>query len=329
MPARTYATTYIHPWHEEWCARTTSFDVRRGRFGALRGLIRSPGPALLHGASGFQRGYVDLVAAAALARRGGPVLLAEATWEPGSRAFDRLLRRSCPIGFDAAPRSGRRSTRALIALLDAPALHFGVLSREELESFPRVWGVEASRVHFTGFCATAADLTPRPDGVGVLASGNSLRDYRALVTAAPSLVGPVTIATTLPLPAPPTAAANLRTGWFSPDEHEARAQAAAVIVVALMAGTDRSAGQQTYLNAMARGQAVVVTDAPGVRDYVVDGETGVIVPNDSEALTDAVNRLLQDRPYARRLGAAAREAVMDGFTVRHYFDRLLALADSL
>ena len=317
----------MHPWHTEWCARTVQVDVRRGRAAALRRLITSPRPAILHGATGFRRGYVDLVAAGILARRGHAVLVAEATWEPGSRAVDRLRRTSAAVGYDAAPQSGRRLAKRAIRQLDRPNVHYAVLSSTELETFPRLWDVDPSRVHFTPFCATANQLDYRPGGRGVLASGNSLRDYRALTAAAGRINATVTVATSLPLPE--ARVGNLQTGFLAPDAHERLASESAVVVVPLLAGTDRSAGQQTYLNAMGRGKPVVVTDAPGVADYIRDGDTGVVVPNDPDALTEAINGLLADPERAGRLGRAARAEVEARFTVRAYVDRLLEVADAV
>jgi glycosyltransferase involved in cell wall biosynthesis len=322
-----YTTTYVFPWHTQFCARAESFDVRRGRAAALARLTRSQRPAILHGASGLQRGYVDLLAAAVLARRRRPVLLAEATWELGSRALDRLLRVPPPIGVDAAPRHGRWVGLGAVRMIDGPNVHYAVLSRHELETFPRVWGVDPGRVHFTPFCATARELPELPSGEGVLASGNSLRDYRALVKAAPQIEARLTLATRLRLPE--TGAGNIEHRFMSPKEHEARVRGSAVVVVPLLAGTDRSAGQQTYLNAMGLGKPVVVTDAPGVRDYVTDGETGLVVPNEPRALADAVNRLLTDRSLAQRLGAAARADVLARFDLGTYVDGLLELADRI
>lgn len=59
--------------------------------------------------------------------------------------------------------------------------------------------------------------------------------------------------------------------------------------------------------AMAAGCACIATDVVGVREVIVDGETGLLVPeNDAPALADALQRLLQDGALAARLGAAAR-----------------------
>jgi glycosyltransferase involved in cell wall biosynthesis len=64
--------------------------------------------------------------------------------------------------------------------------------------------------------------------------------------------------------------------------------------------------------AMAHGKPVVASAVGGLRDLVVDGETGLLVPpGDVKALRDALRRLLDDRELRRRLGAAARERAVE------------------
>jgi glycosyltransferase involved in cell wall biosynthesis len=69
------------------------------------------------------------------------------------------------------------------------------------------------------------------------------------------------------------------------------------------------------LEAMAHGRPVVATDVGGLRDLVVDGETGVVVPpRDPAALRRALERLLSDAALRRRLGAAGRERARERFS---------------
>jgi glycosyltransferase involved in cell wall biosynthesis len=83
--------------------------------------------------------------------------------------------------------------------------------------------------------------------------------------------------------------------------------------------------------AMAHGKPVVASAVGGLKDLVVDGETGVLVPpRDVAALREALERLLADRELRRRLGAAGRERVREQFswerfsaeTIRAYEDAL-------
>ena len=79
------------------------------------------------------------------------------------------------------------------------------------------------------------------------------------------------------------------------------------------------------LEAMACETPVVCTRIGGMPELVVDGETGLIVPPaDSRALGEAVESVLDDPARARRLGARAREHVVERFTWRAVAERCLA-----
>jgi glycosyltransferase involved in cell wall biosynthesis len=69
------------------------------------------------------------------------------------------------------------------------------------------------------------------------------------------------------------------------------------------------------LEAMAHGRPVVATRVGGLRDLVVDGETGLVIPpRDVGALRAALERLLADRELRHRLGAAGRERARRHFS---------------
>lgn len=68
------------------------------------------------------------------------------------------------------------------------------------------------------------------------------------------------------------------------------------------------------LEAAACGTATVASDAPGLRDSVVDGVTGLLVPHgDVAALTGALGRVLGDAELRDRLGRQAR-SFAEGFS---------------
>ena len=70
------------------------------------------------------------------------------------------------------------------------------------------------------------------------------------------------------------------------------------------------------LEAMACGLPVVAASAPGVADIFADGDSsgGIVVPiGDPTALCRAVGKLLDDRPFARRVGESARKRVESAF----------------
>ena len=61
------------------------------------------------------------------------------------------------------------------------------------------------------------------------------------------------------------------------------------------------------MEAAAYGVPVIAYDVAGLRDAVVDGVTGVLVPPSSQALAAAACQVISDPPLWRRLSASARE----------------------
>jgi glycosyltransferase involved in cell wall biosynthesis len=82
---------------------------------------------------------------------------------------------------------------------------------------------------------------------------------------------------------------------------------------------------------MAHARPVVATAVGGLRDLVVDGETGFLVPTrDPAALRVALDRLLADRELRRRLGIAGRERAQRQFSWQAVTDATLdAYADAV
>jgi glycosyltransferase involved in cell wall biosynthesis len=61
------------------------------------------------------------------------------------------------------------------------------------------------------------------------------------------------------------------------------------------------------VEASARALPVIASDVPGLRDSVLDGETGFLVPHgDPTAIATALDRLFRDRPLRERMGESGR-----------------------
>jgi hypothetical protein len=328
----TFITTFSYDsgrWSRVTCAVGSSSGLGTGLAVLAKGSAYQG--AVLRGQVGARSWYADLWAGAFLARRGLPVIFAECIWEPTSRALFSLGQHHTQRGVDATPSGGAGFVTKLMHAIDTPRTHYCLLSNAEVDRFVATWNVSRSRVHVTHYCATGSESsragTPHGAGSGgVFAGGNSLRDYRALLEVAAWIPAPVTVATGL---VEPFATDHVRVSSLSPPAYDRVAAAATIVVVPLRADTSRSAGQQTFLTAMFNAKPVVVTDAPGVREYIEDGRTGLIVPpDDPRALLEAIRGLLTDPARAAEIGAAARAEVLGRFTVDHYFERLLEVAES-
>lgn len=272
---------------------------------------------ILNGSVGRAQLYRDLVFAILLKLlpRRPRVLIQDATWEPASEALSREfppLRRLLPW-----------LARRAISAVDGPHVRYAVLSTDELKLFPKVWNVDPRRVVFQPFPNTLhqyRDIPTRDDGY-LFAGGNSVRDYGLLEAALEGTGIPTRVAARWQ---PVRGLSHLQAAPTSHHEFMTMLANARAVVVPLRQ-TVRSGGQQTYLNAMGLGKPVVVTEAPGVRDYIVDGVTGVIVPPGVQELRAALRHVMDPANAAHyaQMGRRARSDVLQRFTEEHYRHGLL------
>jgi glycosyltransferase involved in cell wall biosynthesis len=87
---------------------------------------------------------------------------------------------------------------------------------------------------------------------------------------------------------------------------------------------------RSILEAASCGRAILTTDVPGCRSFVRDGQDGMVVPpDDAAALAKALIVLAGAPGLVERMGASARNRLLDGHTERDVMDALKALYRSL
>jgi glycosyltransferase involved in cell wall biosynthesis len=79
------------------------------------------------------------------------------------------------------------------------------------------------------------------------------------------------------------------------------------------------------LLAMSAAVPVIASRMGGLLEVIRHGETGLLVENDAYAIAAAMRELLAKPAWARQLGAAARRAVAEHFTVDHMVRRTMEI----
>jgi glycosyltransferase involved in cell wall biosynthesis len=312
QPARVFSA---YPWTRvEWTRRADALDLGSSRFRRLRRTLLAARKYDVVVLDGFAR--EDLVAAAVIARMRNPpqVLLLDPTWKLDESGLLRV------------------ATRAVVSMLDGPHVRYGLLSRFELESFPKTWGVGRDRVAFVPwhFDLSEDELeAPVTTNGPFFAGGDSLRDYPTLLAAASTVPADVVVATRAEdVVSGGTVPANVTIGPRSRAEYDAMLRAAIAVVLPLVGRNDRSSGQGTLLNAMAHGKTVIVTDVPGVRDYVRPHETAIVVPpGDPAALAAAMRWVVDHTAESEQIAQRARADVLARFGPDGYLHRVISLID--
>jgi glycosyltransferase involved in cell wall biosynthesis len=101
------------------------------------------------------------------------------------------------------------------------------------------------------------------------------------------------------------------------------AAAHALVLPSYREGTPRS-----VLEAMSMNRAVITTTAPGCRETVIDGASGLLVPvADAPALATAMLRLIDSPVLLARLAAAGHARAVELYDARKVADSVLAALD--
>lgn len=222
----------------------------------------------------------------------------------------------------------RRLRKFILTQFLQPATRAIVFSKRECQLYAQEFGSVADRFVPIPYYPTLFEQEwPAILGGYVFAGGDHTRDYATFIEAIRPLPYRVVIAAFYRhyfegIEIPPNVEILTTT-------HEGflRLMAeAGVVVVPLAGGLLRSGGEQTYLNAMALGKAVVVTDDAGADEYIENGISGIVLkPGDAQALRTAIRTLMENSSLARDMGQNAKSTAAQFPPVR-FVNSVLALA---
>ena len=192
--------------------------------------------------------------------------------------------------------------------------HFILFSTSEQRDCQKIFKISANKLSYIPFHILheneLSKFEPHEEDF-IFSGGNSCRDYETLFEAVSSLEIKTRVFSTINfdmkrLPKNVEIILN---------DHSVRAfygpmSNAILVVILLESDILRSAGQGTYLSAMYLGKCCIVSDTPGVRDLIEDGETGIIVPpRDPEKLRNTIIELLSNRNRRNIIGTSAKKYV--------------------
>jgi glycosyltransferase involved in cell wall biosynthesis len=79
------------------------------------------------------------------------------------------------------------------------------------------------------------------------------------------------------------------------------------------------------LEAASVGVPTLSTNVGGVGDFIADGETGWLVENDARKIAINLERIFRDPEALKRVGAKARERIIEEFSIESYVKKHIAL----
>ena len=193
--------------------------------------------------------------------------------------------------------------RRLLGRVECVVCH----SRTDARQFAQWLGVPADRFVFLPLRSDPIPGIPVKDEGYLFSGGFEQRDFGTLVQALDGLHVPAHIITAralLPDSVPPF----VHHESVVPQRQFRERMAAARLIVIPLHANVVSSGQTTLVDALSLGKPVIVSDVPGVRDYVHHGVNGWLVPpGDVIALRSAIRRLwdTERERYGLAAGASA------------------------
>ena len=187
----------------------------------------------------------------------------------------------------------------------------------------------------TDFWSRTSNSSPSAPDYIISVGRDPGRDYKTLFEAVKDLQVKVIVATKPEAVRGLTIPKNVEVRFHIPYEKMPSLYAGANFAVVPLRdaenpdGSDTS-GQYGFLEPMAMGKAVIATDKATVRDYLKNGQNGLLVaPQSPEALKKAIETLLHDSEKKSSLGGAGKLAVSERFTSQKFAEFLSKVFVSL
>ncbi len=167
-----------------------------------------------------------------------------------------------------------------------------------------------------------------PIGNFIFSGGNGKRDYKCLIDAVRGTNIPVIISATDPQvrktidPLPHVIVLG------APEPAFGQLQAASrFVVVPMICSGLKGGGEANFCNGMWHRKPVIGVCSIAAEDYILDGETGYVVPSgDSKLLRERILELWNDPKKCEAMGEKGHEHVVRYFTHEKFIRRLLRLA---
>ena len=198
-------------------------------------------------------------------------------------------------------RMANRATKAYIVYTEA-----------ERDLFFPTWHISKEKIHVIPyFINTDRHTSAEQQDVSrhIFAGGNSFRNFEPLLAAARELPDYEFVFCTGSLSGHQDIPPHIRTGYVSLQEYVHLIKSAAAVIIPVQTGLKRTAG---------------------IRDYVIDGETALIVDGSAESYREAISWVMDpaNETAVATMGEKAHHAVGQ-FTIEKHVRCLLSVMDMI
>lgn len=223
--------------------------------------------------------------------------------------------------------------KTMVHLADPSIQRYAVHSLGEEKIFAQLWGISPKKVRVCiyNFTFTDAEINAGPINSNgyIFAGGNSARDYDSLLETARQLPHRQFVIATRVLNGRSDIPTNVNVVQVPHTEFIRLMREADMVITPLVPQT-RSAGQQTYLNAMRMGKISIVNGNKvlGVTDYIQNHVNGIITDGTPEGYSKTIEWVYDPahQDAVKKMMQLAQETVME-FTYERYLRTMSSIIE--
>jgi len=157
----------------------------------------------------------------------------------------------------------------------------------------------------------------------IFSAGQSNRDFETLIDSVENLGISLIIASTSKIIVSQKLKSNISLVQLTGNSFNKILSNARLVIVTLK-DTDYSSGQIVLINALAFGKCVIITETNWSKDYIVHGDNAWLVPpNDSQALSSAIDYLLKNDNIREKIEENARKSYLEYLNGEAFAKRLI------
>lgn len=222
----------------------------------------------------------------------------------------------------------------VVQLADPCIQRYVVHSAGEEKIFPQLWHISPKKVRACIYNYTFTDeeiiVVPSATNGYIFAGGNPFRNYDALLETAGQLPHRKFVIATRVLDGRKDIPSNVKIVQVQHTEFIRLMREADMVVTSLVSGKTRSAGQQTYLNAMRMGKVSIVNgkDVLGVTEYIQSYLNGIITDGTPQEFSKAIEWVYDpaNRDAVNKITQLAQETVKE-FTYERYLRTMTSIIE--
>lgn len=197
---------------------------------------------------------------------------------------------------------------------------FICFSKDEVEYYSELFNVDIEKFVYIPLGINPVDNIENDDDGYIFATGRSNRNYDFLIDVLDICKKDAIIACDTYLNK--NIKGNIRVLNDCHGDDMKRLMAKSHIVVIPLNDVNVSSGQLVMLQALSLGKPVICTASNGVKDYIVNNETGILVNNNIKEWIDAIENLYKDTGLYKKMSDNSKNFFVENFSAEVMYERI-------